>query len=104
MAENIEMNISIELEEAGLSALIERYIQNVLRYSDYHQSDLAREITNRVHASLDSQIKALDLDALVLKTAEKYIPGIVEDVVKKKLTDLVRASVKELKERGELLK
>jgi DNA-binding HxlR family transcriptional regulator len=98
------MNISIELEEAGLSALIERYIQNTLRYSDYNQSDLAKQITSRVHSSLDSQIKALDLDAFVMRTAEKYIPGIVEDVVKKKLTDLVRASVKELKERGELLK
>jgi hypothetical protein len=97
------MNISIELEESGLKDLIEKYVQISLRYTEYQQSDLTKQIASRVHSSLVSQVKELDFDTLVRATAEKYIHGIVEDVVKRKITDLARASVKELKDRGELL-
>jgi hypothetical protein len=97
------MNISIELEESGLKDLIEKYVQISLRYTEYQQSDLTKQIASRVQSSLASQVKELDFDTLVRATAEKYIHGIVEDVVKRKITDLARASVKELKDKGELL-
>lgn len=97
------MNISIELEESGLKSLIEKYVQISLRYTEYQQSDLVKQIANRVQSSLAAQVKELDFDTLVMETAKKYIHGIVEDVVKRKIADLARASVKELKDRGELL-
>jgi hypothetical protein len=97
------MNLSIEFQESVLKDLIEKYVQISLRYTEYNPSDLAKQIAARTQSSLASQVKELDFDTLVMETAKKYIHGIVEDVVKRKIADLARASVKELKDRGELL-
>ena len=98
------MNISIEIQESQLKTTLDKYIQNALQYSEYNQSELTKAIIAFVYSSLKEQIKEINMDQLIRQTAEKYIHGIVEDVVKRKITDLARASIKELKDRGELLK
>lgn len=99
------MNFSFDIADESINQLVEKTIKSAFAYTnnDYHNGSLAKAVIVLAQASAERQLKTIDMEGLVHEVVAKYTKGIVEDVVKRKIADLTRLAVKELKDRGELL-
>jgi hypothetical protein len=99
------MKFEIDYPDEALVAMVTGAVRAGFAYEQgiYHTNGALAE---KVIASSKQQalnlLNEMDFTPQIKAAVEKYAPGIVEDVVKKTLTEQVRKVAKELKDRGEL--
>jgi hypothetical protein len=100
------MKFEVDYPDEALAVMVDGAIRAGFAYEQgiYHTNGALAE---KVLASSKQQalnlLNEMDFSLLIKAAVEKYAPGIVEDVVKKMLTEQVRKAAKELKDRGELV-
>lgn len=97
------MNLVIEFDERILTTIAENQVKVLLQRNDYSAGECARYVTQQTRDALKQIIDETDFAALVKEVALVYTKGIIESVVKEELKRMVRATVKDLKDKGQLI-
>ena len=99
------MQLIIDLNESDIAPIIEGMIKKLLRYTgeSYGQGELAVYLQQQTKAALTEQLRHIDLHSRVGKIYQDEFDIIVKDVVRKEIERITKKTVKELKDKGELL-
>lgn len=99
------MQLIIDLNESDLTPIIESMIKKLLRYTgeSYGQGELTVYVQQQTKAALIEQLRQIDIHGRVAKTFQSEFDAIVQDIVRKEIERITKKTIKELKDKGELL-
>jgi len=99
------MKFEIEFPDASLQKIVSDAMTSGFNYdsSGYRSGILAEKLVVLTRDQVIKSMELMDWSLWIKAAVDKYAPGIVEDVVKKVLTEQVRKAAKDLKDRGELV-
>ncbi len=98
------MQLIIELNESDFVKIAEGTIKHSLRHDQYGGTGEAAEyIKQQTRMALMEQLRHLDFSSTVQATATTYFDAIIADVVRHEITRVAKKTVKELKDKGELV-
>jgi hypothetical protein len=98
------MQLIIELNESDLVPIAENAIKSLLRNDQYGGTGEAAEyIKRQTRYALMEQLRNIDLYGKVQGIATTCFNDIIEDIVRQEIIRVAKKTVKELKDKGELL-
>lgn len=99
------MKLIIDLNESDLAPIVEGTIKKLLRYTgeSYVQGELTAYVQQQTKTALSDQLKRFDFNAKVVDLIKLYLDDIVSDVVRKEIERITKKTVREMKDKGDLL-
>ena len=97
------MNLVIDFDESMLSEITNCTIRRLMKFGDYSTGELAKYVESRTRDAMAELLYKVDFELMVAQAVSEYTKGIVEQVVKEELKKMVRTTVKEMKDKGELI-
>lgn len=98
------MQLIIELNESDFIKIIELTIKQLLNNNQYGRAGEAAEyIKSQTKIALIDHLRQFDFHSLVKEVSSICFNEIVEDTVRQEITRITKKTVKEIKEKGELL-
>ncbi len=98
------MNLVIDFDENMIQSVVNKTVNTLFKESQYTNNgelfDYIKERTRIAATHLISEINMIDL---IKESILCYTKGIVDEVVKKEIERMVKAQVKEMKEKGTLV-
>ena len=92
------MNLIINLDERELIDIIERQVRSMVRYTDYHASELSQLLVHRTKNAVKEAIMAFDVEAVVRATLAEQIQHVTDDVVRAAVEKEVKAALKAIRQ------
>ena len=98
------MNLVIDFDENMIQSVVSKTVNSLLKESQYtNNGELFDYIKERTRISATQLISEIDITELIKESTLCYTKGIVNEVVKKEIERMVKAQVKELKAKGQLV-
>lgn len=98
------MRLMIDFEEAAIQKIVNITINNLFVHNQYNgYGELATYVRERTKIAAIQLIDSIDITELIKESTLCYTKGIVDEVVKKEIERMVKAQVKEMKEKGTLV-
>lgn len=98
------MNLVIDFDENMIQSAVSKTVNNLFKESQYtNNGELFDYIKERTRIAATQLISEIDMIELIKESTLCYTKGIVNEVVKKEIERMVKAQVKELKAKGQLV-
>lgn len=99
------MQLIINLNESDVMQIVEGTIKKLLRSTgeSYGQGELTYYVQQQTKTALTDQLQRFDFNTMVAGLIKSCLDDIVSDVVRKEIERITKKTIREMKDKGELL-